>query len=142
MNTSFEREVTVEKHANYGAFRASDKKFYKPVGDGLSLNNFPENLVVNVKGYSSESGKTNYITDIIAKGESPKRRLPAPPTESKSVAGDDKGFVQPKRDFIKEAKGKTFSLMVAGLAHTSLSAEEILSKADVLLKGIEDRGYF
>jgi hypothetical protein len=43
------------------------------------------------------------------------------------------------------AKGKTYSLIVAGLSHSYSSiagAETILEIADKLLKGIEDRGYF
>jgi len=47
------------------------------------------------------------------------------------------------RDFVKEAKGKTFSLIVAALCHNhKLSPENILKTADLLLKGIEDREYF
>ena len=66
-------------------------------------------------------------------------------------AGDDKILVKKSygdRDFVKEAKGKTFSLIVAGLSHNvnaadhTTSTERILALADSLLKGIEDRGYF
>ena len=161
MNAPFETTVVVKAHAKFGAFRAEDGKFYKPdEKKGMKLEDFVAGESYAVKGYSSESGKTNYITAVNggtapAAEVAPRRRM-AP--EVKEKAGDDKGLTTRTviadfsatekkvlshcRDFVKEAKGKTFSLIVAGLSHTDAKAEDILAKADVLLKGIEDRGYF
>jgi len=158
MSEQFETVVTVAKHANYGSFQGTDKKFYKAAGDGMTLDTFVIGKTYQVKGYKSESGKTNYVTlitsDSPALDKAPVGRRIAPPKEEK--AGDDKilhggrskATSSGTRDFVKEAKGKTFSLIVAGLAHNvntvddTASAERILALADSLLKGIEDREYF
>ena len=157
MSTQFEREVKVEAHGKYESFRGNDRVFYKAVGDGLKLENFEIGQSYIVKGYSSESGKTNYITHIVTAGAlvpgapivTPVENKPltgrkmSPPTTTLKEERKASGFKE--RDFVKEAKGKTFSLIVAGLVQGSLGnakLEDILAKADDLLKGIEDRGYF
>ena len=155
MNTPFELEVTVASHAKYGAFRGSDGKFYKPAGPGMVLEDFKVGESYTVKGYSSESGKTNYITGISTeKVESPKEVAEAKPLKRRmtevptivSSSGEpgiaEKVKLGGSRDFVKEAKGKTFSLIVAALAHQKDDPAVILAIADSLLAGIENRGYF
>lgn len=169
MSEQFSRTVTVSKHANYGAFQGDDNKFYKPPKE-MSLNDFAVGTVHQIKGYCSDSGKTNYITTVGQTGpvdgtftdtdKKPRgRRLPKtlPREDKKAIPGDNKETEEKsktistgERDFVKEAKGKTFSLIVAGLAHNYSSLKTnsmkastgILNIADELLKGIEDRGYF
>lgn len=149
MANTFEKVVKVSAHAKYGAFRGEDKSFYKPAGGGLQLQDFKVGEEYAVKGYSSESGKTHYITEIVngevkAEAKPSGRRF----VKREEKAGDDKILVKPSggRDFVKEAKGKTFSLIVAGLAHQfngqDITENVILTTADRLLKGIEERGYF
>lgn len=166
--TSFEKEVTVAAHANYGAFRGKDNTFYKPAGKDMRLEDFEVDKTYKVRGYSSESGKTHYITMILSDSVVAEAKpVEAKPVEAKPVgrrmsvakpveerAGDEKGLTKlgGARDFVKEAKGKTYSLIVAGLAHNSAIYSNcslhmpldtvILDIADRLLKAIEDRGYF
>jgi hypothetical protein len=155
MNTPFELEVTVASHAKYGAFRGGDGKFYKPAGPGMVLEDFKVGESYTVKGYSSESGKTNYITGISTeKVESPKEVAEAKPLKRRmtevptivSSSGEpgiaEKVKLGGSRDFVKEAKGKTYSLIVANLASAGVSVDLIPGQADTLLKAIEERGYF
>jgi len=151
MSVQFEKQVTVKAHANYGAFRATDNMFYKPTGS-LKLEQFVPNETYNIKGYASDSGKTNYITMILTGApsvstpvavavEAPKRRLAIPKAEPVAVAGDDK-VLGVKRDFMKEAKGKTVSLFIAALLQKGCTPEEAIATAEDTLKLMEEKGYF
>lgn len=145
-NTQFEKVVTVAGHANYGAFRAEDKKFYKPSGEGLTLENFEIGKTYKVSGYTSETGKTSYITMSSPTEEKPS----APVAEPAKPAGRRvaKPQTEEKTDWVKIAKGKTYSLIVAGLAHSDFALntpegrKALLEAADALIRGIEDRKYF
>lgn len=148
MSIQFEQQVTVKAHANYGAFRATNNSFYKPTGN-LKLEDFTPGQTYNVKGYASDSGKTNYITMVVKDSLNtvpiasttavvPKRRLALPKEEQVEVAGDDKGL---KRDFKKEAKGKTVSLFIAALLPTKSPAEAI-TLAEEAVRIMEEKGYF
>ena len=79
------------------------------------------------------------------------------PTDEKPVAESvesgrrvTKPETKKDTDWVKIAKGKTYSLIVAGLCHGSIvesahdlpASSRILALADELLKGIEDRKYF
>lgn len=149
MSIQFEKQVTVKAHANYGAFRATDNSFYKPTGN-LKLEDFAPGQTYNVKGYASDSGKTNYITLVLAPGSSqpsaavsaaPKRRIAVAKEEIVEVAGDNKGLSS-VRDFKKEeAKGKTVSLFIAALLPTK-SAKEAVELAEEAVRVMEEKGYF
>lgn len=160
MSNDFQKQVKIAATANYGAVRGDDGIFYKPVNKSIVLE---VGQTYNLKGYTAASGKTHYVTGIVLGDHGEKkpagRKLSPPksiepdveveiPLAPKVTAGDNKGFTfgrdnVPKRDFVKEAKGKTFSLIVAGLAkRDGLDVDTLLSMADQLLKGIEERGYF
>jgi hypothetical protein len=149
-NTSFEKTVTVEKHANYGAFRGTDAKFYKPVGEELTLDAFQLGKTYNVKGYSSESGKTNYITMILTDAPAAatsvgKRRLDVP-KEELVVEENPKDDKTPnrevgRRDFKKEAKGKTLSLFIAAQLHAGKDTG-LIETAEDLIQKMDEKGYF
>lgn len=149
MSNNFEREVTVEAHGKYDSFRGSDKVFYKPVGEGLTVSNFEIGKSYKVKGYSSDTGKTNYIVELllanskVVAAPAVKAGAKMPKPDAPKAKAKDKDV-----DWNKIAKGKTFSLIVAGLTHSEFDLgilegrKALLEAADDLLKGIEDRGYF
>jgi hypothetical protein len=154
MSVQFEKQVTVKAHANYGAFRATDNSFYKPTGS-LKLEQFIPGETYNVKGYASDSGKTNYITMLLT-GEpvqqssipaSPntfpaaKRRLALPKEEQMPNPGDDK-ILGGKRDFMKEAKGKTASLFIAALLGKGVEPKVAVEEAEKTVALMEEKGYF
>lgn len=154
-NTAFEKTIKVEAHANYGAFRGDDRKFYKPVDKKLTLEDFKVGQTYHVKGYASESGKTNYITMILnstaqAAPVNPTvpaapRRLAIPKVESvEEKPGDDKGLTAAggRRDFKKEAKGKTLSLFVAAIIQHDGVRPGIISDAANLIQEMEENGCF
>ena len=156
-NTPFEKTVRVEAHANYGAFRGDDRKFYKPVDMKLTLEDFKVGQTYNIKGYSSESGKTNYITMILngaPAAAAPVSAVVAPTPVAAPrrlaltkgepvVAGDDKGLTLAggRRDFKKEAKGKTVSLFIAAILHSG-NPTNALEIAEGLVNKMDEKGYF
>lgn len=159
MNTSFERTITVQKHANYGAFLADDRKFYKPDGKKLTLEDFQVGQTYNIKGYSSETGKTNYITMLltqskqdsthpapVAPAPAAPRRLSLPKVEATpEPAGDDKGLTLSggRRDFKKEAKGKTLSLFIAALLQNGgVPVDMVVKVAESVVSEMDEKGYF
>lgn len=151
MTTQFEQQITVEAHANYGAFRGNDKKFYKPVGKDLTLKDFEVGKTYAVKGYRSETGKTSYITAIVtssAPATAPVakpvegRKLPPPPVQEVKAPISS---VSTGRDFTKEAKGKTISLFIAAILQNSgetIDAPDILEMAESLVNLMDEKGYF
>ena len=156
-NTSFEKTITVQAHANYGAFRADDRKFYKPVSKDMTLQDFEIGKTYNIKGYSSETGKTNYITMIltgapaaaapvsapVATAPVAKRRLDVPKEEPavEEKPGDSRVIEAVRRDFKKEAKGKTLSLFIAAQLQAG-KATGLIETAEELIQKMDEKGYF
>ena len=151
MNETFEKEVVVKEHANYGAFKGEDGHYYKPV-KGMTLDVFPVGFKANLKGFKSASGKTHYVTEYTAIKTPQARTFKRTQTEP---AGDNKGLtskevIKPKyegRDFVKEAKGKTMCQFISAMLHghketDTLKVKDIVDTAELLMKMLDERGYF
>jgi hypothetical protein len=149
---TFEDTLLILKHGPYGFFAKDQKGYdnwYKP-GKAVNKTDFQPGMYYNVK--ITKSGKSRFVNEF--------KRLSQPesqPESEKEVQISDNATPPPLpheivkdepkksyggRDFVKEAKGKTYSLIVAGLASHLKDPVEILAVADTLLKGIDDREYF
>ena len=113
------------------------------VARSIDIAQFQRGATYEVTITSKESkGKTYYNITKLHSGDTPVAPEAKPKGPIMQEYNTASAPAAKPRDYTKEAKGKCYALFLAHMGNSGLTPLEKLDVADVLVKGMEDRGHF